>query len=124
MPYGGSDIGLYVRMATQTGAIKMKREAIQRQERDEDGYWIYLKSGWCDAENPNCHVIVESTKREALAHRAMRCQCNNCLFLGGTQVIIGPCATQPTEDDSGWCPVVDCKIEGPHDHKVEGPAQS
>jgi hypothetical protein len=57
----------------------MKRGVIKRQGLDEDGFWIYLKSGWCDTENPGCHTIVEATRDEAHAHRVHRCRCRSCI---------------------------------------------
>ena len=52
---------------------------IERYERDEDGHWIYLKAGFCDAENPTCHTIVESSRFLAFAHTIEQCNCKDCL---------------------------------------------
>ena len=56
------------------------RDKIETQERDEDGYWVYLKAGWQDSHNPGCHTIVEDSKAEALrkAREAIPCKCKEC----------------------------------------------
>ena len=53
---------------------------IERQERDEDGYWVYLAKGWQDSFNPGCHIIVENMRQEALskARLAIKCICREC----------------------------------------------
>lgn len=52
---------------------------IARVERDADGYWIYLRDGWQDASNPGCHIIVETTARDAYRHDAIPCECRGCV---------------------------------------------
>jgi len=49
-------------------------------QKDNDGYWIYLKEGWHDLYNPPCHTIHEDTKRQALAiaREAVPCICPDC----------------------------------------------
>lgn len=55
-------------------------DKIQEQWRDEDGYWIALKSGWQDRYNPTCHTIHEDSKREvvSIARDAIPCNCREC----------------------------------------------
>jgi hypothetical protein len=57
-------------------AMKRNDWRIDFTERDDDGFWIYLKDGYCDAQNPQCHSIVESSKRAALQHDIARCHCS------------------------------------------------
>jgi hypothetical protein len=54
------------------------KEFIELEERDQDGYWIYLRRGFCDMGNLQCHTIVEPTKREAHAHDVEPCHCKEC----------------------------------------------
>jgi hypothetical protein len=56
----------------------MLRKFILEESRDDDGYWIILRDGWCDGFNPGCHTIVENTKREAYQHDAVPCECREC----------------------------------------------
>lgn len=58
--------------------MAITKQQFQRYESDEDGHWIYLKSGWQDAENPLCHTIVETTKSAAFRHDAKPCECREC----------------------------------------------
>jgi hypothetical protein len=51
---------------------------VEEEERDQDGYWIYLKPGfWMPGD---CHTIHEDTKTEA--RRRLRevvpCPCKDC----------------------------------------------
>jgi hypothetical protein len=59
--------------------LMIKREQIAEHGRDSDGYWIALKNGWQDAENPQYHTIVEDTRERAFDHRAIPCHCRECL---------------------------------------------
>lgn len=56
----------------------IKKNRIEDQWRDDDGYWIALKSGWQDSETPQCHTIVEGTRREAFQHKVIACDCKDC----------------------------------------------
>lgn len=59
---------------------RAKREIIQEEYRDSDGYWIYLKRGWQNGNDPGTHGIVEDTKKaayETLA-AAKPCNCQEC----------------------------------------------
>ena len=58
--------------------MSVARKVIQEAWRDSDGYWIALRNGYCDAENPQCHQIHEDTRREAMAHNVERCDCRAC----------------------------------------------
>ncbi len=52
---------------------------IDTQLHDEDGYWLYLKRGWSDADEIGpLHCIHEDTKREAYRHQVIRCFCKEC----------------------------------------------
>ncbi len=64
---------------------KAKRELIQRQYRDSDGYWIELVPGWQNGLDPGTHGIVEDTKREAMAslRYAKPCDCQECQQMRG-----------------------------------------
>ena len=57
-----------------------KPSVVAREERDEDGFWIYLKDGWQDGSNPGSHTIVEDTRRAALAKLldVIPCTCPQC----------------------------------------------
>lgn len=65
-------------MPTGGEAIAMQNKYIKTEWRDSDGYWIELRSGWCDDGNPACHTIVENTRKAAYQHRAVVCVCVNC----------------------------------------------
>jgi hypothetical protein len=56
-------------------------ERIQEQWKDEDGYWIALKSGWGVLGDPGFHTIHEDTKKEAMSIAAdsIPCDCRDCL---------------------------------------------
>jgi hypothetical protein len=56
------------------------RSRICAEWRDEDGYWIELKSGWQDNSNPTCHTITEDTKIEAYykLRGSVPCDCEQC----------------------------------------------
>ncbi len=49
---------------------------------DSDGWWIELKYGWKNGDDPVgiCHGIHEDTRREALAvlKYIVRCDCKEC----------------------------------------------
>jgi len=49
-------------------------------DRGGDGYWIHLKAGWKNADDPvgALHIIHEDTRKEARACHVMRCQCEEC----------------------------------------------
>ena len=53
---------------------------IEEEFNDSDGYWIYLKPGWCCDGDPVEHIIHEDTK--AIARRRMKevqpCNCEDC----------------------------------------------
>jgi len=50
---------------------------IARQERDDYGFWIFLRDGWRDAEPPGEHIILEQSQQVALskAKGAIACSC-------------------------------------------------
>jgi len=57
---------------------------IAKQYRDDDGYWIHLVTGFADKGNDPLqptHVIVESTKRDAVARMSDVdvCKCHECI---------------------------------------------
>lgn len=56
------------------------KQRIAAEWRDEDGYWVELKSGWQDTYNPTCHTITENTKAEAhdKAKDSVPCDCRCC----------------------------------------------
>jgi len=60
------------------GIVHRSRDKIERQYKDEDGYWIELRRGW--VVPGDAHSIVENTKREAYAklRDVVRCQCKEC----------------------------------------------
>lgn len=60
--------------------MKSNRNLIQEEYRDSDGYWIYLKPGWQNGNDPGTHGIVEGTRREAYATltNAKPCECADC----------------------------------------------
>lgn len=55
--------------------------AIAKEYRDVDGYWIELQPGW--RVMGDAHGIVESTKAAARARLkdVVRCDCNECKAL-------------------------------------------
>lgn len=55
-----------------------KRDLIQEEYRDVDGYWIYLKYGW--VVPGDAHGIVENSNREAYAKlkSVVPCSCKEC----------------------------------------------
>jgi hypothetical protein len=56
------------------------KDRIAAEWRDEDGYWIELKSGWQDNFNPGCHTITEDTRKEARykLRASVPCDCREC----------------------------------------------
>lgn len=75
--------GLVLDAAAGAGGVrkpKARDPRIDSEERDGDGYWIYLKRGYCASHEPGCHTIREDTKREAYAElrNAHRCDCEDC----------------------------------------------
>ena len=57
------------------------QKRVELEEHDQDGYWIYLATGWQDSSNPGCHTIVEDTRtaaRRKLA-QSVRCSCDDCM---------------------------------------------
>lgn len=64
------------------GRPMKKDPRIQKEYRDVDGYWIGLVPGWQNGNDPGCHGIVESTRREAYRTltRARPCACADCRF--------------------------------------------
>ena len=68
------------------------KEFIELEERDEDGYWIYLRKGFCDMSNPQCHTIVEDTKKAAHAHDIEPCNCDACSDPNNTWLNMGKAA--------------------------------
>lgn len=46
---------------------------------DSDGYWCYLKHGWC-WDDPGLHIIHEDTQKEVLRciRETKRCNCIEC----------------------------------------------
>ena len=57
-----------------------RRETIQSEYRDSDGYWIELKPGWQNGDDPGTHGIVEDSKRAAYDKLSLvkRCSCLEC----------------------------------------------
>ena len=59
---------------------KKYHERVDVFELDEDGWWIYLKDGWCC--DPATHTIHEDTKARAIEElrdtRACEC-CDACV---------------------------------------------
>lgn len=55
-------------------------EDISDERGSGDGCWVYLKRGWGERGNPQCHTIHEDTWSDVL--RAVRdaepCECDNC----------------------------------------------
>jgi hypothetical protein len=49
---------------------------------NEDGFWLYYKTGWCSGIDPNHpeHYEVYPTKQQAISHlkKAVRCTCKDC----------------------------------------------
>lgn len=60
--------------------MKLRKDHIQEQWEDSDGFWIALKSGYKSSEDPiGClHTIREDTKPEAYAVGVSRCSCVDC----------------------------------------------
>jgi hypothetical protein len=58
---------------------KQNAAAVDYEERDSDGYWIYLKAGW-RLKGENTHAITETTKRGARAKLCdvVPCRCSEC----------------------------------------------
>ncbi len=58
-----------------------RRRIIAHEYQDADGYWIELKDGFQNGNDPGTHGIVEDTKRAA--YRALTnvkpCECDECL---------------------------------------------
>jgi hypothetical protein len=52
---------------------------IESEEKDDDGYWIYLRPGWKLA-GEETHAIVEETRKEARAKLSdvVKCNCPEC----------------------------------------------
>ena len=63
-----------------------RRNLIQKEYRDSDGYWIELKPGYV-LSGEQTHGIVEDTKRGAYKKLAwvIPCECKGCLELIGQQ---------------------------------------
>ena len=59
--------------------MSIPHKAIKLRERDEDGCWIYLRDGFCDAQNPGCHTIVEADWSEVFLHDVIPCRCAGCV---------------------------------------------
>ena len=57
-----------------------RRDVVQREYRDSDGYWIDLKPGWQNGLDPGTHGIVESTKGAAYStlKSVKPCHCVEC----------------------------------------------
>lgn len=59
-----------------------RADVIAEEYRDSDGYWIYLKPGWRNGQDPvGCeHGIHEDTKREAYSwlSSVLPCDCPDC----------------------------------------------
>ena len=55
------------------------QDRVGEEEREGDGYWIYLKPGWI-IPGEWTHFVVEDTKRDARAklQNAVRCDCEEC----------------------------------------------
>ena len=56
------------------------KDLIQSEYREEGGYWIDLKPGWC-WRGEWTHSIVEDTKRQAyrtLRSEVVKCECKEC----------------------------------------------
>lgn len=60
--------------------MKLTKRHIQLEELDEDGYWIYLKPGLKDGNDPLAvlHTIHEDTRKEAYRHEVLICLCDDC----------------------------------------------
>lgn len=59
---------------------KQQRAAIAREYREAGGYWIELKRGWQNGNDPGTHAIVEDTKTAAYSTLTMikPCACDYC----------------------------------------------
>lgn len=57
-------------------------ERVEREYRDYDGYWIELRRGWKNGDDPVgvCHGIHENTRRDALKVLtwSIPCDCREC----------------------------------------------
>ena len=61
--------------------MRITKAMIAAEWKDEDGYWIELKSGWHDGSNPTCHTVHEDTRKECmdrLRDFAEPCNCWEC----------------------------------------------
>lgn len=59
------------------------RDVVQNEERDSDGYWIYLRPGYQNGDDPGTHAIVENTKTAARRKLSLvkPCDCAECVRL-------------------------------------------
>jgi len=60
----------------------MADKRIEKLEQDEDGWWLYLANGYCNASDPGCHQYHENTKAEVLRAHSLYtepCYCKGCL---------------------------------------------
>lgn len=46
---------------------KNELNKIESQEQDVDGYWIYLRNGYCNSLDPGTHAFIEDTKVKVIA---------------------------------------------------------
>jgi hypothetical protein len=58
---------------------KLTKRMIGVAERDEDGYWVYLKDGWCLLGEQGNHTIHEDTRAEAMVTEVELCYCDACV---------------------------------------------
>lgn len=67
---------------TTKGLARRHRERIKLEWQEYDGYWIDLKPGWKNGDDPLgvCHGIVEETRYEAYLklRDSMPCDCEDC----------------------------------------------
>ena len=59
--------------------MKIKKCHIEDGYYDE-GYWLNLKSGFCEIGNQGRHSIHEDTRRECLQIEIERCSCKDCNY--------------------------------------------
>jgi hypothetical protein len=65
---------------------RLKRaDIVQNEYRDSDGFWIFLRPGFQNGDDPGTHGIVEDTKSAARAKLALvkPCECDECKRLLG-----------------------------------------
>lgn len=89
------------------GLAKKYRERIQREWQESDGYWIDLKAGFKNGNDPlGCvHGIVEESRYEAyrVLRDSMACDCAECTYLLAHRTVCTRCGSVKPAGQSCGC---------------------